>query len=453
MSKEEFYEIVEKLIVPLFTGSYLAGETESSSRDLEVALGKGNSILLKPSKMDEYRLILKRGQAFKSFEVNLIKVIIKEINIISNLEIEDKAYKVKLRNLAIEKALIESITELASDTILGIIHSMESWSTRTYEGQTVDLGVLVNLTSTADEKNKVHYADVLNKDFFALFTDGISSFVEFDSKGIMLGYVTLKNPKQVSVVAPFKFEKLARICNEKKVGIVLTAKGDILIFYSHQLIFAKRNGNWCVYSHEEIIRLLQNNVSYAAKQIRRSIYHTALDCSFAYNGACIVYINKDNTLEALTHIDPADIISESHFEMKKEQELEEAGKLYNLGNAQKIIDRFSVSHDEFLNKNQYTKTMTIQKIIGGRKLFELDRKFIEEMTSVDGATIVDYDGTIIAVGAIVKIEAGSQGGGRLAATQTMAKYGVAIKVSQDGIMAGYTFDKKKNSVKQIFYVG
>ena len=84
MVKQEFYEIVEKLIVPLFTGSYLAGETESSSRDLEVALGKSNSILLKPTKLDDYRLILKRGQAFKSFEVNLIRAIISEINNVSS---------------------------------------------------------------------------------------------------------------------------------------------------------------------------------------------------------------------------------------------------------------------------------------------------------------------------------------------------------------------------------
>ena len=92
MVKQEFYGIVEKLIVPLFTGSYLEGETESSSRDLEVALGKSNSILLKPTKMDDYRLILKRGQAFKSFEVNLIRAIISEINNISSLELQDKLY-------------------------------------------------------------------------------------------------------------------------------------------------------------------------------------------------------------------------------------------------------------------------------------------------------------------------------------------------------------------------
>ena len=92
MEKSEFYAIVEKLIVPLFTGSFLAGETESSSRDLEVAQGKGNTILLKPTKADDYRIILKRGQAFKTFEVELIRSIIREINEISNMNFSDKMY-------------------------------------------------------------------------------------------------------------------------------------------------------------------------------------------------------------------------------------------------------------------------------------------------------------------------------------------------------------------------
>ena len=449
MVKQEFYEIVEKLIVPLFTGSYLAGETESSSRDLEVALGKSNSILLKPTKLDDYRLILKRGQAFKSFEVNLIRAIISEINNISSLELQDKLYISKLQSMAIEKALIESITESGSETIMGIINGLEKWSSRTYEGATVALGIMVNLGAHADETSKVHYTEILNSDFFALFTDSISSFVEFDRDGLMLGYLNLKNPKAVATISPHIYDRVARVCNDKRVGILLTENGDILIFYARQLIFAKRNGNWCVYSHEEVIRLLQNNVSYTAKQIRRSIYNTALDCSFAYKGACIAYINKDKAIDVLQHIDAADIVSEEHFNIKKQLEIDEAGKLYNLGTANKIIERFSLSYEEFLAKNKCTKTMAIRKIIAGKKLFELDRKLVEEMTSVDGATIVDFDGTIIAVGAIIKIEAGSRGGGRLAAASTMAKYGVAIKVSQDGIMQGLSVDKQ-NKVKQLF---
>ena len=453
MTKEEFYDIVEKLIVPLFTGSYLAGEENSTPRDLEVALGKGSSILLKPSKMDEYRLVLKRGQAFKSFEVGLIKEIINEMNLISQSNFEDQTYVEKMRDLAVEKALVDSIASSASSTILGIINGMEKWSARTYEGAEVNLGVMINLSEHADDDSSVHYSSILANDFISLFTDGMTSFMEFDASGYLLGYVNLKNPRSVATISPYRYERGARVCNDRRVGLVLTKRGDILVFYERQLVFAKRNGNWCVFSHDEIVRLLQNNVSYTAKIIRKAIYNTALDCSFAYNGACIVYLNNDQTENALMRINAKDIVTEEHFEIKKQLELEEAGKLYNIANSKELIDQYSVSYQEFLDKNKLSKTKTLRKIIAGKKLFELDRKFIEEMMSIDGATIIDHDGTIIAVGAIVKIDAGSEGGGRLAAAKTMARYGVAIKVSQDGILEGFTLDKKKNVVRQIFYMG
>lgn len=452
MEKQEFYTLVEQLFVPLFTGSFLAGETDSTARDMEVALGKTNSILLKPTKADDYRLVLKRSQPFKSFEVELVKSILKELNLIYAMEISDKMYLSKLQNMAIEKALVNSISENASETILAIIARLEKWASRTYEGSMVKLGVLVNLTSYSEEDISVNVEGFFENDFSATFTDGITTFVEFDRNGNLIGYANVKNAKNVPTISPYIYDKVARVCNDKRVGIVLTEKGDILIFYARQLIFAKRNGHWCIYSHEEGIRLLYNNIAYTAKEIRRAIYNTALDCSFAYKGACIAYINKDKTRAALKHIDVADIVSESHFELKKQIELEEADNLFNLNDAKQIIDKYSFSFEDFIEQNNYLKTIAIRKIIAGKKLYELDRKLVEEMTSIDGATIVDYDGTIVAVGAIIKIEAGSQGGGRLAAATTMAKYGVSIKVSQDGIMQGFSVDKH-GKVKQIFFVG
>ena len=453
MEKAEFYGFVNKLIIPLFTGSFIAGETESSSRDLEVALGKSNSVLLKPSKLDEYRIILKRGQPFKSFEVNLIRAILEEMTNIAVYDFKDPVYVSKLQSVAIEKALIESITEAASGTIIGIISMLESWATRTYEGSNVSAGIFVNLANVEDsEKGAVSYVDIMNKDFFALLTDGVSSFVEFDKNGYLLGYTNLKNIKSAQTVSPYIYDRVARSCNDKRIGIVLTDKGDILIFHAHQLLFAKRAGKWCVYSHDEVIRLLYNNVSYTAKQIRRAIYNTALDCSFGYKGACIIYLNKDKTVDALKYIDSADIISNSHFEMKKQIELEEADKLYNLGNAKHIRDDYNCNFEEYLDRNLCFKSKAIIKIIAGKKLHELDRKLLEELVSIDGATVIDFDGTIIAVGAIIKIEAGSLGGGRLAATKSMARYGVGIKVSQDGVMQGFSADKH-GKIKQIFNVG
>ena len=453
MEKAEFYGFVNKLIIPLFTGSFIAGETESSSRDLEVALGKSNSVLLKPSKLDEYRIILKRGQPFKSFEVNLIRAILEEMTNIAVYDFKDPVYVNKLQSVAIEKALIESITETASSTIIGIISLLESWATRTYEGSNVSAGIFVNLANVEDaEKGTVSYIDIMNKDFFALLTDGVSSFVEFDKNGYLLGYTNLKNIKSAQTVSPYIYDRVARSCNDKRIGIVLTDKGDILIFHARQLLFAKRAGKWCVYSHDEVIRLLYNNVSYTAKQIRRAIYNTALDCSFGYKGACIIYLNKDKTIDALKYIDSADIISNSHFEMKKQIELEEADKLYNLGNARHIRDDYNCNFEEYLDRNLCFKSKAIIKIIAGKKLHELDRKLLEELVSIDGATVIDFDGTIIAVGAIIKIEAGSLGGGRLAATKSMARYGVGIKVSQDGVMQGFSADKH-GKIKQIFNVG
>ena len=157
--------------------------------------------------------------------------------------------------------------------------------------------------------------------------------------------------------------------------------------------------------------------------------------------------------EALAHINSEDILTEEHFEIKKKIELAEAEKIYNLDKAKKIKKIYESSYSEFLKERGCFKAKSMRKIIAGRKFQELDRKLLEELVSVDGATVVDYDGTIIAVGAILKIEAGSSGGGRLAAAKSLARYGVTIKISQDGELIGFEYDKKKGRVKQIFSVG
>lgn len=99
------------------------------------------------------------------------------------------------------------------------------------------------------------------------------------------------------------------------------------------------------------------------------------------------------------------------------------------------------------------KSANIIKIIGGRKFYNLDRKLRLELMGIDGATIVDAEGEILAVGAIIKIEAGSTGGGRLAAAKTLSKYGMSIKISNDGRIEGFRMDKQKLRVKPLFVLG
>ena len=453
MERNKFYKVVKKLIIPLFTGSYLIGEEESNSRDSEVAYGKQNTLLIKASKNDDYRFIIKRGRAFGQFETNLLKFILKEINDISELNLQDQNYEQFLEYKAIEKAICESISSSTAQTMLGLITELETWSNRTYEGKKPTFGVIINQTELEEGEKNLHFTDILSKDFVALLSDGKSSYLEFDKNGYLIGYLSLSKVRNYVTTTPNEFEYIARYCNDKRIGLALTESGDLLVFRNRELLFAKRKGSWNAYSHEEVVQLLAYKNSHSQKDIRKAIYCTALDCSFEYNGGILIYLNKDMADKALATIDAKDILIEEYYEKKKKLELEEAGKLYNISTATQTKKKYDFSYDEFLNNNKCIKTKCLRKIIGGRKFQELGRKMREELVGMDGATVIDFDGSIIAVGAILKIEAGSNEGGRLAAATNLAKYGVSIKISQDGQMQGFCPDKKgHNGIKALFTV-
>ena len=455
MKKSEFYKVVNKLVLPLFIGSFIEGEEESTPRDSEVAFGRRNSLLIKPSKTDEYRLILRRGQPFQVFEVNLLRNILNEINKISSLNLDDESYISVLQNNAIEKSICASISDAeTSNVMFGILTELEKWGARTYEGKKIAIGIIINTSlDNSDQPEPIPYSDIMDRDFFALLSDGIDSYIEFDKKGNLVGYLQLDKVKKVPSIAPCDYEMVARYCNDKRIGIVLTKNGDFLIFKNRELLFSKRLGGWNIYSHEEVIQLLSYRGNYSLKDIRRSVYYTALDTSFAYSGGCIIYLNKDTVEGALTHINAHDILDERYFEIKKRQELENAGKLYNLQNLATVEAMYNVSYQTFLEEQNCVKVECLRKIISGKPFHELSRKLRQELVSMDGATVIDSDGTIIAVGAILKIEAGSEGGGRLAAATTLSKYGISIKISQDGILKAFYPDRKNGKVKVLFTVG
>ena len=164
MVKEKFEEVVSRLILPLFVGSNLVGEAESSSRDSEVAYGKQNSLWIKPNKNEEYRLCVKRGRAFQPYEVALLKNFIREIDEIDQMNFINPNYELTLQERAIEKAVCEVISGSASETMLGIITELEKWSYRTYEGKKINFGVVID-TNPDDEDNEfLHYSKIFEKD-------------------------------------------------------------------------------------------------------------------------------------------------------------------------------------------------------------------------------------------------------------------------------------------------
>ncbi|MBO7527857.1 MAG: hypothetical protein J6T74_08230 [Clostridia bacterium] len=453
MEKEKFLEYVRAMIIPMFTGSVIVGEVESNARDSEVALGPGGTVLIKPTKGDEYRLILKRNLAFKTNEVSLIRSIIEETDRVSNLGLEENSYLTRLNMTALEKAICESISEGASETLLNTIMILDSFANRTYEGKRVNFGIIINeVQESEDKSSNLHYQNMFNNDFFYVLSNGMQSCVEFDKSGYYMGHMSLEKLRFKPTICPYDYMSFARYCDMGRIGIVLTVQGEILLFKNRNLIYSKKRGVWSSYYHDEIIALLSNRTSQSIKEIRKSLYYTALDVSFAGTGGCIVYLNKEFTEQALSHIDIDDVLTEKHYEMKRIQMLETPKKKGLFSNS---VDYSMMTYDEYVKDYEKTKTSALKTTIAGRKFHELNRKLREELASIDGATIIDWDGTIIACGAIVRIDAGSPSGGRLAATKTLGRYGVALKISQDGTMQAFMVDKKDRAkkVKEIFSVG
>lgn len=451
MNKEQFVYLTKKVILPLFTGAQIVGEEVSSSRDFEVAQGLNGSMLLKPNKQDEYRLIIKRNQPFKNKDIMLVKCIMNELLTISEYDLSDQVYTNKLQSVAIEKAICKSISESSSQVLLELIEELTKWAERTYEGRNLTFGIVIN--EQVESKSELYFSDFIANDFMALLSDGKMSTLELDKNGNFIGYSILERMKAIPTICPQGNISFAKFCNDNRIGLTLYENGDLLLFKNHVLQFARRRGVWNSFDHETMIDLLSNRTNHTMKEIRKAIYITALDVSFAGNGGCIVYLNKDNQMQVLNHIDMDDILSEQHYEQKKQLERDEQEKLYNLFNKNYIENILNFDYNEYLDENKCLKTKTLRKIINGRKFHELNRKLREELVAMDGATIVDYDGTIVATGAIIKIEAGSTGGGRLAATKTLSKYGVSIKISTDGTMEGFVFDKRTNSPKPLFSIG
>lgn len=445
MDKQEFLTFVEDNILSLFTGSEVVGEEDSSPRDACVAQGVNGSILIKFKKTDDFRFIVKRAQPFKTFEISIIKSIIDEISKIYSSRLA-KEYRSTLEHIIIERAICKSLTVYHS-TLQLILNGITNWGQRTYEGKHTDFGFILTTRKAKEANDNQFISNFLSSDFCALLSDGRNTFLEISSDGYLLNYITASKNTNEELLVPYDYLKMANLCTGSKIGICLLSEGDILLFKNKTLMFAKRSGNWVCFSHEVIIDKLAER-SGEAEDVRKSIYLSALDTSFNKCGGCIVHVDVNEKYNILKHINSADVLLEDCYN-KIIEESRSKSFFAELSSQEPEVKTF----EDFIREDKCVKISNLTKIINNRKFQELDRKLRAELLAIDGATVVDHEGRIIAVGAIIKIEAGSSGGGRLAAAKVLSNYGISIKISNDGSLQGFRADRNKLRIKQLFVLG
>ena len=328
-----------------------------------------------------------------------------------------------------------------------LLKDLEEWSTKTYEGKKVPFGFLINLKEIKNDS--FDYVNIINEEFSATITDGITSIVELDIYGNFIGYNSVIDKNIIEGCTlinclPIRFAQIiSKHVLENKIGVFLLSNGDIIIAKNQTIELVKRNGKWSNFNFRSFLNAmsLYETTSKIDDNLLKEVFSTSLDVSFAHSGGIIAIVDKWEDLKNVHNesiLSPADNLRNGmdDFNLTKEMPNE---KDYNI--------------KKRLKKRQFLMRLTSENNSETSKQYSanfcnLDRRLRAELVGLDGATIINKFGDIIAFGAIIENEKGSSGGGRGAAAKKLSNFkGLAIKISTDGYIEVYINGEVKYFIK------
>lgn len=407
--------ILERYIVPMFTGSEISEHEEKRFWKLRrVFLRNVSEMVVRAAEDSTKYFLLRRSQAFDQTDAAFVECFVEHLHKIGD-RIEE-SFVDDLINPIMRRTVAERIAPKSSKFISRILAQFENWAEQTYEGRKISAAVGVDTSifplgmSAVPGGGKL--LDIFNEPFGVVLANGLESFLTANADGEITGYEPLNiTTGMTTLFAPLRFCRLAEWAADKKIGLGLSRNGEILVFANKRLVFAKRRGIWHHFTHKAVLTRMSLTNCFYLLELRKAVYQTCLDVSFAKTGGGIALI-KRTRLDALKQ---ADIVNSKDY----------------LGASN-------------------VKGKCLQTIIG-KPFYNLDRHLRQDIVAMDGATILDYKGNVVAAGAIVKVDAGSDGGGRLAAAKTLSSYGLAIKISSDGGIRGFAPGSK--DAEEIFTIG
>ena len=413
MKNDPLKHILQKHILPMFTGSELTEEPETAQKYTlrRVFCRNVSEMIVRAAEGSKNRFVIRRSQPFVPADARFVECFVEHLHKvgdkISQDFIEDLINPILRRSVA-ERVMPKTKTDRQgmvlkrvpsiSYLIGKIIGQFEAWADQTYEGRKIAAAIGIDASVTIGSGVKI--VEVFDKQFGVVLANGLETFLKVDSEGDVFGHEAMNNTSTNSnLFAPLRFCNLAEWSSEFRVGIGLNRNGEILIFAGQSLVFAKRRGIWHQFTHDAVVKRM-SLVNTFPPAICRAVLQTCLDVSFAKTGGGIALIKR---LE-LDNLKAAKTVSEKDF--------------VGAGNV---------------------KGKCLETIIANRPFNKIDRHLRQDIAAIDGATILDYRGNVFAAGAIVQLKgAGSEdGGARKAAAKTLAQYGLAIKISSDGAISGY----------------
>lgn len=441
-SKEEFELMFKDYIIPLL------GINSNNSQYRKHIMKKNALVVLKNQQLYFYDsidsdncFIVKVSKNFPKSNLNLLRTVYSEM-----MKIRHKNYDESIKNeydslqhlkknyeYQLQKSLLNWFSGNKIN-LLELIEKLEYWKEKTYEGKKVPFAFLIDANRN---DGNFPFMDFLEEEYSATFSDGITSIIELDSN---LKFLSLKSitDKSVNIVynlnnVPYRFSQIIETFTKGKIAIFLLVNGDIVLVKNCEILLVKREGKWLNFNKEvfkSIIaaELMQQDTIFF--NLLNEIYLSSLDVSFAHSGGIIACVNKENIpLLIQPQKDGTSILN----------------KYDNLLPSNVIPTPKTFDNQEM--KKRFLKRNFLLNIIKETNFLLIDRKVRSELISMDGATIIDFDGNIVSIGAIIQNDSGSYGGGRGAAANKLSKFGFAIKISTDGYVEVYINGRIKYRIK------
>lgn len=416
-------EVTKKFIQPLLSTQTPVSRRETLQKKASnYCSGSSNhqELTLRKRKLKTQNVVvLKRTQPFKNEEQAIVEKFLEFIdkNNLSTIAsgLENSVYS-KVLELSIFAVALESVSNELF--IKDLSDLCDYWSNRTYEGNKVSFAIKI------PDVIKAGHADFFKEyqqDYFASLSNGVDECIEIKEDGEIKKVVfcnEIISKKNVPSAAatpsvkrdqnvPLRFLELAQYAGKNGV-VSLTRNSEILIMKKGSLWSAKRNQQWIVYSHDAYLKKMSLDGGALSASLREAMYQTALDTSFTKTGAILAMLFYDS-------------------------------------NTSTLIDAL-IGSDKRLTKSNMSdsKIRSIMNLISDeqgkpKKFQELSRPLRAELASMDGAFIFTTTGDIKAIGTIINLDVvgKNNGGGRSAATKNLAKYGLAMKISNDTYIECY----------------
>ncbi len=312
-----------------------------------------------------------------------------------------------------------------------VLTALKKDSTITYEGKSITkiIGYKNQKFNDGQTNLKETVLNFINNKYSLPIANCNDTAILADRKSDKILEYIYANERDLSeeFIVPLQYSKICQtLQNENTLNIfILTNSGDILVVKDKLLVLKYSSNTWHYIKYNGFKTVLYKNLGICDEN-ERIIFNSLIDVSFARTGGCLCILNdniKDS--ELCEFINPVDLFENIYNNLNNNPEIKEVTKIKR----QSIISAILPLDKAILPQNN--------NVDRNVNFFELNRKLRQELLSLDGATIIRKDGTLVATGAIISLKTQGDGGGRTAATKQLSDYGIAFKISEDGEITCY----------------